>query len=217
MLLAAALAVTVAGCGQSKQAASEATPSAAAASPVAQGTNPTDFPLYTDAALVTSKSWHVTSSGKSYAGTEIVAKTPASLQQLGTWIEGLSKAPPAGYTVTSSGSSVDAARRRAAEYGIDFQGFSHQVGGKTHELIVLAIDPQTFDARAGSALSMLDRYALLPQSMRDAIDNQVKSHTGYTVTDMLNPDTPIGAAVSAVKQLRDSGQRGVVVVDAARQ
>jgi hypothetical protein len=147
----------------------------------------------------------------------VIAKTPASLQQLGDWIKGLSQTPPAGYSVTSSGSSVDAARRRAAEYGVDFQTFTHEQDGKTHGTLVLAIDPQTFDTHAGSALSMLDRYSLLPQSMRDAIDAQVRSRTGYSVSDMLNPETPIGAAVSAVKQLRDSGERGVVVVDAQRQ
>jgi hypothetical protein len=83
-------------------------------------------------------------------------------------------------------------------------------------LIVLAVDPALFDQKAGPVLSALNQYKKLPQAFRDPIDAQVKSRTGFTASDALSPNTPIGAAVAAVAELRSSGQRGVVLVDGTR-
>jgi hypothetical protein len=65
-------------------------------------------------------------------------------------------------------------------------------------------------------LSLIDKYSLLPQSFRDPIDQQAKARTGFTVSQALDPSQPIGAALAAARALRDSGQRGVVLVDGAK-
>jgi hypothetical protein len=65
-------------------------------------------------------------------------------------------------------------------------------------------------------LSLIDEFSLLPPGFREPIDAQVKARTGFTVSQALDPSQPIGAALTAARTLRDSGQRGVVLVDAAK-
>jgi hypothetical protein len=112
---------------------------------------------------------------------------------------------------------MESARRHAQVLGVDFQVFRHTVDGQPHALVVVALDPSTFNRKAGPVLALIDRYSMLPQSLRDPIDEQVKQRTGYTVGEALDPSQPLGAALSALKTLRDSGQRGVVLVDASKQ
>jgi len=214
LLPAVLLAAALTACSQSSQSQSSSTTTAS--SPAAAPTNPTGFPLYAESTVLASKAWSQNSGAHSYTGLEVVAQTPATLDQLNTWLKGISATPPDGYTVAASGSGLDTAHAKARALGADFQVFEHTVNGKRHELIVLAIDPATFDQKAGPVLGMLARYKMLPQALRDPIDAQVKQRTGFTVSDALTPNTPIGAAVAAVDQLRSSGQRGVVLVDGAR-
>jgi hypothetical protein len=57
----------------------------------------------------------------------------------------------------------------------------------------------------------------LPKAFRDPIDQQAKRQTGFTISEATDPDTPIGAAVAALSQLRDFGGRGIVIIDAVKQ
>ena len=57
---------------------------------------------------------------------------------------------------------------------------------------------------------------MLPQSFRDPIDQQAKDRTGFTISEALDESTPIGAALAAAKTLRDSGQRGLVLIDGTK-
>jgi len=155
-------------------------------------------------------------AGASVSGREVVAESSASLDALEAWLHDMSVNPPAGYTVAVSGSASDAAHRHAQAMGLQFQVFSHQEGGKTRGLIVVVLDPATFETKAGPVLSLIDKYSLLPQSLRDPIDQQAKARTGFTVSQALDPSQPIGAALAAARALRDSGERGVVLVDAAK-
>jgi hypothetical protein len=66
-------------------------------------------------------------------------------------------------------------------------------------------------------LGVVGKFKLLPQSLRDSIDAQAKKQTGISVTEATNPDTPVGAAIGALAQLRDFGGRGVVLIDAVKQ
>lgn len=213
LLPAVLLVAAVTACSQSTQSQSGSTASQASPSPAA--TNATGFPLYAESTVLASKEWSENTGTQRYSGLEVVAQTPATLAQLNTWLKGVSSSPPPGYTVAASGSGVDEAHARARAMGADFQVFEHTVNGKRHALIVLAVDPQVFDQKAGPVLGMLNRYKMLPQALRDPIDAQVKARTGFTVSEALAPNTPIGAAVAAVDQLRSSGQRGVVLVDGA--
>ncbi len=167
--------------------------------------------------MLSARDWRGSNgSGASVSGREVLAESSASLETLEGWLHDVSVKPPAGYTVAVSGSASDAAHRRAQAMGLQFQVFSHQEGGKTRGLVVVVLDPATFETKAGPVLSLLNSYSLLPQSMRDPIDQQVKERTGFTVSQALDPSQPIGAALAAAKALRDSGERGVVLVDAAK-
>ncbi len=53
--------------------------------------------------------------------------------------------------------------------------------------------------------------------LRDPIDAQAKKQTGFTVSEATNPDTPVGAAVDSLDQLRDFGGNGIVLIDAVKQ
>jgi hypothetical protein len=64
---------------------------------------------------------------------------------------------------------------------------------------------------------MIEKFKLLPQSLRDPIDAQTKRQTGFTLTEALAPDTPLGAALGALDALRDSDERGIVLLDAVKQ
>jgi hypothetical protein len=213
---ALALTLLVAACSQSARstASSSAAPSPQASAPAAS--NPLDFPLADGVTVITTRDFHAVAGGHTVAGTEVIAQSSKSLDDLEAWLKDTSAKPPQGYAVSASGSGVDEAHARAAAYGMQFEVFSHTESGKTHELVVVVLDPATFDAKAGPVLSLVDKYSMLPQSLRDPVDAQVKARTGLTVTQMLDPSQPVGAALAAAKTLRASGQRGVVLVDAAK-
>jgi hypothetical protein len=212
-LSALALTLLVTGCSQSGQSTS----SASSSSPAAVVTNPIDFPLYNGSMVLSSRDWHGTAGSTAVSGREVIAESSATLPELEGWLKSASASPPIGYSVAASGSSIDTAHRHAQAMGLDFQVFSHQENGKTRELVVVVLDPATFETKAGPMLSLIDKYSMLPQSLRDPIDAQVKERTGFTVSQALDPSQPIGAALAAARTLRDSGQRGVVLVDAAKK
>jgi hypothetical protein len=211
-LCAVALILLVSGCSQSGQSSS----STSSSSPVAEATNPIDFPLYNGSTVLSARDWHGSAGSTAVSGREVIAESGATLSDLEGWIHNVSANPPQGYTVAASGSGVDTAHRHAEALGLEFQVFSHQDNGKNRELVVVVLDPTTFEEKAGPVLSLIDKYSMLPKGLRDPIDAQVKARTGFTVSQALDPSQPIGAALAAARTLRDSGQRGVVLVDASK-
>jgi hypothetical protein len=205
---AVALFLLLSGCSQSAQSTSS--------SPSPGATNPIDFPLYSGSTVLSAHDWHGSAGSTAVSGHEVIAESSATLDALESWLHDVSATPPQGYAVAASGSSVDSAHRRAEALGLQFQVFSHQENGKNRELVVVVLDPTTFETKAGPMLSLIDKYSMLPQSLRDPIDAQVKARTGFTVSQALDPSQPIGAALAAARALRDSGQRGVVLVDAIK-
>jgi hypothetical protein len=223
-LCASALLVAAACAGGTHQSAS----ADASAAPTATPTNTVDFPLFDGSAVIVSRNWQRTVSDKdvsgvfargagTYVGNEVIAETPAVLPALETWVHGLNAQPPNGYEVAVTGSGVEAARARANNLGIDFAVFQRTENGKTHGLLVMALDPQQIQSKAGALVSMIEKFKLLPQSLRDPIDAQTKRQTGFTLTEALAPDTPLGAALGALDALRDSDERGIVLLDAVKQ
>jgi hypothetical protein len=146
-----------------------------------------------------------------------VAGTLAVMPALEGWLHDLSVHPPAGYSVAASGDGVEAVRTRTRDMGLDFGVFQRTENGKLHGVVVLAIDPKTLDQKAGPVLGMVGRFKLLPQSLRDPIDAQAKKQTGFTVTELTQPDTPLGAAVNSLDELRSFGGRGIILIDAVKQ
>jgi hypothetical protein len=166
--------------------------------------------------LIVVKPWRQNVGSQSASGEEVIAQSSATYEQLTQWLHAQSQSPPPGYDVSVSGSGVEAARSRAQRVGVDFQVFTHETNGKPHQLIVVAIDPAVFEAKAGPILDLAGKYKMLPQALRDPIDEQAKERTGFTVSEALDPSTPIGAALAAARTLRDSGQRGLVLIDGVK-
>ncbi len=213
VLAAVAAALCLGACSRTGGSAT-ASP---AASPTAQPPNPIAFPLYSQSTLLSARRWSQRVGAHAAGGEEVIAESPATLAELAAWLHGLSANPPPGYTVGASGPDVQTARRHAQKLGVDFQIFSHDVDGTTHALIVVALDPATFEEQAGPVLGLIDKYRLLPQGLRDPIDQQAKERTGFTVSEALEPSTPIGAALAAARTLRDSGERGLVLIDGTHE
>jgi hypothetical protein len=194
-------------------------------------TNPVDFPLFNGAAVLSARAWHQTISSRpgigdsalltqgagTYDGHDVVAGTQALMPSLDAWLQDLDAHPPAGYSSAVHGGGVDAVRAHTRDLGVDFAVFERLENGKRHDIVVLAVDPQTLDAKAGPMLGVVGKFKLLPQSLRDSIDSQAKKQTGFTISEATNPDTPIGAAIGALAQLRDFGGRGIVLIDAVKQ
>jgi hypothetical protein len=136
---------------------------------------------------------------------------------LESWLAGLSANPPPGYAVAMTGNGVDAVRSHTRVLGIDFVAFEGTDTGKKHGVVVMVVDPQTLDEKAGPMLGLIGRFKHVPSMLRDPIDAQAKKQTGFSITEATNPDTPLGAAVAALDQLRDFGGRGIILIDAAKQ
>jgi hypothetical protein len=202
-----------------------------AGSPSPQATNPVAFPLFSGADVLSSHEWHNTISSRpgavdstvfsagagTYDGHDVVAGTQALMPALEAWLGDLNAHPPAGYTSAISGSGVDAVRSHTRYLGVDFVAFQGTENGKPHGVVVLAVDPQTLDQRAGPMLGVIGKFKLMPRTLRDPLDAQAKKQTGFSITEATSPDTPIGAAVAALDQLRDYGGRGIVLIDAVKQ
>lgn len=203
----------------------------AAGKPSPTATNPVDFPLFDGAAVLSSREWHETISSRpgvgdnavftqgagTYVGHDVVAGTQALMPSLEGWLDDLNAHPPSGYRSVLQTGNVDAVRAHTRDMGIDFAVFERGENGKQHGIVVLAVDPEALDAKAGPMIGAVGKFKLLPRSLRDSIDAQAKKQTGFTLSEATDPNTPIGAAVGALAQLRDFGGRGVVLIDAVKQ
>ncbi len=202
-----------------------------AGKPSPAATNPVDFPLFDGASVLSSREWHETISSRpgvgdnavftqgagTYVGHDVVAGTQALMPSLEGWLDDLSAHPPSGYRAVLQTGNVDAVRAHTRDMGIDFAVFERGENGKQHGIVVLAVDPEALDAKAGPMIGAVGKFKLLPRSLRDSIDAQAKKQTGFTLSEATDPNTPIGAAVGALAQLRDFGGRGVVLIDAVKQ
>jgi len=199
---------------------------ARASRPVAQS-NPADFPFYPGSTLLVAREWrHDLSADErsalgifdaqqtAYAGHEVVSATSASFDDLVLWLERLERQPPDGYRVGVWGSGIEDAREQGRNVGLDFGVFTRDERTGTHDVVVIAVDPVTFQRKAGFMLSAIERFRYLPPFLRAPIDEQARAQTGFTVSEALDPTTPIGAAVDALGRLNDANARGVVYVDA---
>jgi hypothetical protein len=199
------------------------------ASPAA--TNPVDFPIFEGAEVLSTHAWRTTISKRpgaadsavlaqgagTYDGHDVVAGTQAFMPTLEQWLQQITVNPPAGYRLAVTGNGVDAVRTHTRELGIDFVAFEGTQPGKRNGVVVMVVDPQTLDEKAGPMLGLIGRFKHVPAMLRDPIDAQAKRQTGLSITEATNPDTPIGAAIAALDELRDFGGRGIVLIDAVKQ
>ncbi len=227
--LIAAAVLALAAC--SGNAGSTAAAGASGA-PAAAATNPTDFPLIDGATVIATKTFSQTvdasklktggaafSQGSgTYAGQQVIAKSDRSLDDLATWLAAQAKSPPAGYTaVSASGTSMDQAHATARKYGIDFAAFRKDVDGKEHGVLLIAMDPAGLDKQLGPAIGLIQQYASLPDMLKGPIDAQLKTRLGMSGTELLDPGSPLGAALAAYSAVKSTNSRALVLVDAAKQ
>ncbi|MFY9666212.1 MAG: hypothetical protein WAL67_12445 [Candidatus Cybelea sp.] len=222
--LAALAAVLLAACSSANHGSAGGSSSTAT-------TNPIAFPLFGGAEVLSTHGWRTTISKKpgladsavlsqgagTYDGHDVVAGTQAMMPALESWLGNLSANPPAGYRLAVTGNGVDAVRTHTRVLGVDFVAFEGTDPGKRQGVVVMVVDPQTLDEKAGPMLGLIGRFKHVPSMLRDPIDAQAKKQTGFSITEATNPDTPIGAAVAALDQLRDFGGRGIVLIDAVKQ
>lgn len=223
---AAALAGAVAlaaGCSSQQTARPAATPSAALS-------NPLGFPLYPNANIVSTRTFTqkinapAAQSGTSvfnagngtYTGHEVIAASQAPFSDLSTWVERVNASPPPGYLAVETGNNPSE-RDQAERYGIDYATFRRKTGGETRGVLVIVMDPQRVNQKFGAVLGMISKYRALPEVMRAPIDNEAKSRIGMTISEATAPESPVGAALSALDQLQNKNARGIVVIDAAKR
>lgn len=196
----------LAGCSGGQSSAPRPTPTPALH-------NPLDVALYPGAEIIAVHTFQekvspeqtrgtVFSTGAgTYDGTEVVAASAAPFDALSAWTKRL-------------GAHVD---RATEQYGFDYAAFERTRGGKTHGTLVIVMDPQTVNRQAGSVLDLISHYRSLPAFMRGPIDQQVKQRLGVTLSDAMEPGSPIGATLDALDEFQQRNSRGIVIIDAVRQ
>lgn len=199
--------------------------------PSPAATNLIAFPLFEGSTVLASRQWkqvvpaHPNGTDRAifaqgagtYVGHDVVAGTQALLPALETWLGDLSNSPPSGYSIAIRGNGVEAVRTHTRDLGFDFEVFEDVENGKQHGVVAIVVDPQTVDEKAGPMLGLIGRIRNMPPMLRDPLDAQVRRQTGFSLTEAANPDTPLGAVIGAMGQLRDFGGRGIVLVDAVKQ
>ena len=220
--LAVGAVVLLCACSSSGHGSSAASPAP---------TNPIAFPLLGGSEVLSTRGWRTTVTARpgaadsavlsqgagTYQGYDVVAGTQAFMPALESWLGDLSAHPPAGFQLAMTGTGVDAVRTHTRDLGIDFVAFTGTQTGKRQGVVVMVVDPQTLDEKAGPMLGLIGRFKHIPSMLRDPIDAQAKRQTGFSITEATNPDTPLGAAVAALDELRDFGGRGIVLIDAVKQ
>jgi hypothetical protein len=146
----------------------------------------------------------------------VVAGTQAMMPALEAWLGDLQAHPPQGYSLAATGNTVEAVRTHTRVLGVDFVALQSTENGKRHGVVIMAVDPQTLDEKAGPMLHLIGNLKHMPKAFRDPLDAQARKQTGFSISEATNPDTPIGAAIAALDELRDFGGRGIVVIDAVK-
>jgi hypothetical protein len=187
--------------------------------------NPSDFPLYPGSVVVTvvpvesaqmfaaiRMSDPHANVPRNFRGHEVIAQTSVSMKTLTAWVAALKAAPPHGFHVssthlemtpdTASGTRVDSL------VGGQFDG-----PNGTRSVYVVAADPRRIRQQIGTALDLIDNYANVPLVVRAPIDDQSKKQLGYSVSEMLDGKSPVGAALAALKTLGDKDRRAILVID----
>jgi hypothetical protein len=217
--------LTLFGCNKSSVGTQATAPPP---TPGAAATNPTTFPLITGAVVVAAKpfSQTVESSQAStgvfkagpgtYTGDEVIASSNNTLAELESWLRQTEKQPPNGYTAVVVPASMATIHSTAMKNGVDFAMFRDSTNPK-RGLIVVAMDPALTNAKLGAAISLVSRYQMLPEALRNGVDAQLKQRYGYTASEFVEPGSPLGSAVGALSDFKGKNERAIIILDAAKQ
>lgn len=219
VLAMACIAFAAAGCSQHQQQASAPQASGAATAGL---TNTTGLPLPDNASIVDSRDLNQTVNPQqntgsafqslakgTYVGHEVVASTPATVDDLDKWLATV--APPQGYKAVNSSQSIQNAVHK---YGVSYVAF---ISGNNKGATIVVMDPKAVSTRLGPVLAVLDKYNAMPAGMRAGMDAQVKARTGQSVSEMLDKSAPLGATISALQDFRNSNNRAIILITAEKQ
>jgi hypothetical protein len=188
--------------------------------------NPSDFPLYPRSVVVTVvpvNSAQIFAAMKAsdpsidlprnFRGHEIIAETGASMKQLDAWISGLTQAPPHGFHKVSDrdGSATFSSKERDVAFGANFESSS---GGRS--VFVIAADPRKLRESLGPAFALIDNYQAVPGMLRGPLDDQSKKEFGYSITEMLDSKSPVGAAIATLKRMQSADRRAILLIDESK-
>jgi hypothetical protein len=190
--------------------------------------NPSSFPLYPNSTVVTVvpvDSAQIFAAIRAtephadlppnYRGHEIIAETNASMAQLAAWVRALRSSPPQGLRDTSqttaTRSSGDGGMSVNTEAGAKFDS---RAGDRT--VFVFTADPRKIRQQMGPAFALFDSYSAVPGVLRAPIDDQAKKQFGYSVSEMLDAKSPIGAAIAELKRLQDKDRRAILIIDESK-
>jgi hypothetical protein len=217
----AVVAALCAGCSGTGGKSTASAPRATAGSIA----NPTDFPMAPGAKILDAKPFNqviVTSQGAggttlsqgagTYHGHSVIAQSTASLADVKAWLTKLEAAPPAGYVYVADAQHPDAVSV-ANRYGVTFGVFKRGAKGA----VIAVIDPRQAHDKLGFMLDLVDKYRMLPASMRGPIDEETKKRTGMSVTEALDPSAPVGMTIEALREVNGSNDPAIVEVDAAKE
>ena len=104
-----------------------------------------------------------------------------------------------------------------ANYGVAYAAFRKNDPSVKRGVVVVVLDPKSVRQQLGMALGLVDKYRALPAAFRDPIDRQFQSRTGFTISSALDPSSPLGMTLTAVRQLQTSDQRAIVVLDGTKK
>jgi hypothetical protein len=189
--------------------------------------NPSDFPVYPGSGVMTvvpidsaqmfaaiRKADPTADVPKNnYRGHEVVLQTNASMAQLSGWLATLRKTPPNGFHASQDHVDVSTGPNGWSSQTVD--GGEFETSGDQRSVYVFVADPQRIRAKLGAAYALIDNYSKVPDILRGPIDQQAKEQLGYTVTEMLDPKSPVGAAVTSLKNLEGTGRRAILLIDQA--
>jgi hypothetical protein len=220
VLAAAVVAVLLCGCGRHDAAQTTAPEHRALG-------NPSTFPLYPRSAVVTvvpvnsAQMFTAIKAAdpkanlpKNFRGHEVIAETTASMAQLRTWVKELTSSPPRGFHLASHGKGSSQVSFGTTEDNA--VGVQLETGDGGRSVYVIAADPKKIREQLGPAFTLIDSYSAVPGVMRGPIDDQAKKQLGYSVTEMLDAKSPIGAVIANLKRMQSVDRRAILIIDESR-
>jgi hypothetical protein len=169
---------------------------------------------------------------KPYIRTQELIQTSASLDDLATWMKKLVQSPPqdlfasegtqsraANLEVNGSpaprGSTVNEPFADSFKiFGLVPYAFWSKDRGRVVMLIIF--DPKKVADHLGPTMDVLDQYDKMPALLRGGIDATIKKQVGFSVSDLMDTNTPMGMIVYAARNWRNQDARAIILVDALR-
>jgi hypothetical protein len=185
--------------------------------------NPSDFPLYPRSVVVTvvpvssaqifaamKASDPSVNLPRNFRGHEIIAETDASMAQLDVWISKLNTAPPHGFHNASDrhGTATFSTKERDVVVGANLENASGD-----RSVFIIAADPRKLRDALGPAFALIDNYQAVPGMVRGPLDESAKKELGYSVSEMLDAKSPVGAAIATLKRMQSGNRRAILLID----